>query len=51
MEEARVAAFARAVHAGADPARVEVVEVVEIPLSYLLDPAIRIRVKAAGPRS
>ncbi|MEA2255688.1 MAG: hypothetical protein QOG35_1733 [Solirubrobacteraceae bacterium] len=50
LEEARGAAFARAVHAGADPDSVEVVEVEEIPLSYLVDPVMRIRVKAAGPR-
>ena len=42
--------MARAIHAGADPDRVAVVEVAEIPLAYMLDPAIRIRVKAAGPR-
>jgi N-methylhydantoinase A/oxoprolinase/acetone carboxylase beta subunit len=39
----------RAVLAGADPARVEVVELEEIPLAYLNDPAVRVRVKAAGP--
>jgi N-methylhydantoinase A/oxoprolinase/acetone carboxylase beta subunit len=50
LAEARAAAIAMAVHAGADPAAVEVVEVEEIPLTYLVDPAIRIRVKAAGPR-
>jgi N-methylhydantoinase A/oxoprolinase/acetone carboxylase beta subunit len=49
LEEARVSAMARAVHAGADPDRVEIVDVEEIPLSYLADPAVRIRVKAAGP--
>ena len=47
---AREEALARAIHAGADPDRVAVVEVAEIPLAYMLDPAIRIRVKAAGPR-
>lgn len=51
LEEARAAAFAHAVHAGADPAAVEVVAVEEIPLTYLLDPAVRVRVKAVGPRS
>lgn len=50
LEETRDDAFARAVHAGADPATLELVEVEEIPLTYLLDPAVRIRVKAAGPR-
>jgi Hydantoinase/oxoprolinase len=50
MEEARAAARARAIHAGADPDRVEIVDVDEVPLTYLLDPAVRIRVRAAGPR-
>ncbi|MFI6811044.1 hydantoinase/oxoprolinase N-terminal domain-containing protein [Nonomuraea sp. NPDC050328] len=39
----------RAVQAGADPAAVEVVEVTEIPLSYLPEPALRVQIKAAGP--
>ena len=51
LGEARAAACARAIHAGADPDAVEVVEVDEVPLTYLLDPAVRIRVRAAGPRS
>ena len=50
VAEAREEAMARAIHAGADPDRVAVVEVAEIPLAYMLDPAIRISVKAAGPR-
>lgn len=50
LEEARATAFSRAVIAGADPKAVEIVEIEEIPLTYLVDPAIRIRVKAAGPR-
>ena len=48
---ARAEAFARAIHAGADPDRVAVVEVDETPLAYMLDPAIRVRVKAMGPRT
>jgi N-methylhydantoinase A/oxoprolinase/acetone carboxylase beta subunit len=44
-EEAR----ARAVAAGADADAVKIVEVEEIPLAYLTDPVLRIRVKAAGP--
>lgn len=46
-----IAARAReaAVAAGADPARVSVVDVEETPLTYLMEPAARIRVKAAGP--
>jgi len=47
---AREEALARAIHAGADPDRVAVVAVNEAPLAYMHDPAIRIRVKAAGPR-
>jgi hypothetical protein len=51
LEEARGVARTRAIHAGADPDAVEIVEVEEVPLPYLLDPAVRIRVRAAGPRS
>lgn len=50
IEAARADAIARAIHAGADPAKVQVVEVEEIPLTYLLDPPIRIIVRAIGPR-
>jgi hypothetical protein len=49
LDEVRASACAQAVHAGADPAAVTVVQVDEVPLSYLSDPAIRIRVKAAAP--
>ncbi|MGD8684726.1 MAG: hydantoinase/oxoprolinase family protein, partial [Chloroflexota bacterium] len=42
-------AGAAAVAAGADPEHVEVVDVEETPLTYLMEPAARIRVKAAGP--
>jgi hypothetical protein len=49
LDQVRAAACAQAVHAGADPAAVTVVQVEEQPLTYLPDPAIRIRVKAAGP--
>lgn len=38
----------QAILAGADPAAVEVVEIEEIPLSYLTTPAVRLRVKAVG---
>ncbi len=44
-EEAR----SQAVRAGADPMGVEIVELEGIPLSYLTNPALRLRVKAAGP--
>jgi hypothetical protein len=50
MEAARADALARAIHAGADPAKVHVVEAEEVPLSYMPDPPIRIRVRAVGPR-
>jgi N-methylhydantoinase A/oxoprolinase/acetone carboxylase beta subunit len=49
VEEVSEAARARAVAAGASPGAVDVVEVEEIPLAYLTNPAVRIRVKAAGP--
>ncbi|MDQ1733090.1 MAG: hypothetical protein QOK10_3249 [Pseudonocardiales bacterium] len=39
----------RAVQAGAAPDQVEIVELAEVPLSYLPEPAVRIQVKAAGP--
>jgi hypothetical protein len=50
MESVRAEALARAIHAGADPASVEIVDVEEVPLSYLIDPPVRIRVRAVGPR-
>ncbi|HEV7807197.1 MAG TPA: hydantoinase/oxoprolinase N-terminal domain-containing protein [Solirubrobacteraceae bacterium] len=49
LEDVRAAALARAIDAGAHPHSVEVVEVDELPLTYLLHPAIQIRVRAAGP--
>jgi N-methylhydantoinase A/oxoprolinase/acetone carboxylase beta subunit len=49
LAEAEASACARAVSAGADPARVAVIRVDEVPLAYLADPAIRIRVHSAGP--
>ena len=42
------AAFARAVAAGADPATLEVVEVDEVPLTYVPSNATLVRVKAVG---
>ncbi len=41
----------RAIQAGGVPSGVEVVEITEIPLSYLTEPSLRLRVKAAGPLS
>ena len=49
LEAARAEALARAIHAGADPDGVRIVEVEEVPLTNLLDPPIRIGVRAAGP--
>ncbi len=49
LREAREAALGRAIHAGADPEAVQVVDVEELPLWHPTDPAVRIRVKAAGP--
>ncbi|GAB3205450.1 hydantoinase/oxoprolinase N-terminal domain-containing protein [Marinactinospora thermotolerans] len=51
IEAARQSAVENAVSSGADPKAVEIVEIDEIPLSYLREPAIRLRVKAAGPLS
>jgi N-methylhydantoinase A/oxoprolinase/acetone carboxylase beta subunit len=49
MDAARQAARAQAIRAGADPDRTEIVDIEDVPLAYLTDPAVRIRVKAAGP--
>lgn len=49
IEKAKEEAAARAVAAGADPALVQIVELSEIPLSYLSEPVVRLQVKAAGP--
>lgn len=49
LDEARHQACQRAIQAGADPSAVEVIEIVEVPLSYLPEPAVRVHVKAAGP--
>jgi N-methylhydantoinase A/oxoprolinase/acetone carboxylase beta subunit len=49
IEEASAAARAQAVLAGADPERTDIVEIEEVPLAYLTDPAVRLRVRAVGP--
>jgi len=49
VDEATQDATDRAVAAGAAPEALEIIEIEEIPLSYLTDPAVRIRVKVAGP--
>ena len=48
LEEARNEASSKAVAAGADPATIRVVDVEDIPLSYLPGNAVRVRVKAIG---
>jgi hypothetical protein len=49
VAEAAESARQQAVRAGADPERTEIVDIEEVPLAYLTDPAVRIRAKAAGP--
>jgi len=48
LEAARTAAKQAAVDAGADRATVKIVELEELPLAYVPDGAVRIRVRAAG---
>ena len=48
LEEAKNEANSRAVAAGADPTTIRVVDVEDIPLSYLPGNAVRVRVKAIG---
>jgi hypothetical protein len=48
MDSARQEAIGNAVTAGANPSTVEVVEIDEVPLTYLPGNATRIRVKAIG---
>ena len=47
-DQARSLASERAVAAGADLASIEITEVDEVPISYLEDPIVRLRVKAVG---
>ena len=49
IESVKEEARARTVAAGADPSGVEIVDLLEVPLSYLSEPAVRVHVKAAGP--
>src|SRR5689334_9714272 len=48
LDEACEEARERAVAAGADPRTVDIVEREEIPLTYLTNPAVRVRAKAVG---
>jgi hypothetical protein len=49
LREARERAVKRAVDAGANGDRVEIVEQDEVPLAYVTEPIARLRVKAVGP--
>jgi N-methylhydantoinase A/oxoprolinase/acetone carboxylase beta subunit len=49
VAEASEEAIDRAVSAGAEREDVHVVEIEEVPLAYLTNPVVRIRLKAAGP--
>ena len=49
IDEACEIASSRAVQAGADPRRVEIIEISETPIGYLDEKSSRIRVRAAGP--
>jgi N-methylhydantoinase A/oxoprolinase/acetone carboxylase beta subunit len=51
LEEAKHEASTRAIAAGADPTTIHVVDVEDIPLSYLPGNAVRVRVKAIGDLS
>lgn len=48
LDSARKEAIEKAIDAGADPKSVEIVEIEEIPLTYLPSNAVRIRAKAVG---
>lgn len=48
IEELTTDAFSRAIQAGADPDLVQVAGIEEVPLAYLRDPAVRIKVRATG---
>jgi len=49
MKQAKQMASDKAIQAGADPERVQIVDIDEVFLAYLPSNAARIRVKAAGP--
>ena len=51
LADARTAATQQAIAAGADPATIEIVEIEEIPLTYLPSNATRIRTKAIATLS
>jgi N-methylhydantoinase A/oxoprolinase/acetone carboxylase beta subunit len=49
LDEARALAVDAATRAGADPARIRITSLSEVPLSYVPQQACRVQVKAAGP--
>ncbi len=49
MDELTADALGRAIQAGADPDQVRVAGVEEVPLAYLRDPGVQIKVRATGP--
>jgi N-methylhydantoinase A/oxoprolinase/acetone carboxylase beta subunit len=49
LEEARNLAIEAATRSGADPTKVRITSVQEVPLSYVPGQACRVQVKAAGP--
>ena len=51
LDDAKAEASAKAVEAGADPGTVQIVDVEDVPLTYLPGNATRIRVKAVGDLS
>ncbi len=48
LAAAKDEAVARAIEGGADPARIELVELEEVPLTYLPSNAVRVRAKVVG---
>ncbi|GAB3275989.1 hydantoinase/oxoprolinase family protein [Kineosporia babensis] len=49
IQAASEAAVAKAIHAGADPLQVTVVDILETPVTYTDRPTVKVSVKAAGP--
>ncbi len=49
VAQACEAAVAKAIHAGADPLQVSVVDILETPVTYTDRPTVKVSVKAAGP--
>jgi N-methylhydantoinase A/oxoprolinase/acetone carboxylase beta subunit len=47
--QVRREAVERAIHAGADPMLVKIVDVEPLPLGHLVEPAVRLRARAVGP--